>query len=336
MLSPGYNGVGSANPGSRGEAQERSLHTIRADAHRDAHRRRRLSRAQCRDSRGRAQGDRRLRRRDRRVPGRVARCARGLACRADDRIDARDPASRRNDPRELADQPLQARRRGAAGPRRAREASPRRADRDRRGGHARRREPALPGRRQRDRRSEDDRQRSRRHRRDVRVRHRAAHRHRGDRPAAHDRGEPQPDPRGRGDGPHGGLDRAALGGRRRRRRDPDPGDPVRHRRGLPADPPPSRARPVLLDRRRGRGRDAQGGDDAGRRDGLGRRVRPSPAGRNRVRARARDREPHRLRDPRHGARPRAAWWHSDRVRPGAGDEARARRDHRGARRASGG
>ena len=117
---------------------------------------------------------------------------------------------------------------------------------------------------QRGRRPQDDRQRSRRHRRHVRVRHRAAHRHRGDRPAAHDRREPQPDPRGRGDGPDRGLDRAALGRRRRRRRDPDPGDPVRHRRGVPADPPASRARPVLLDRRRGRGRDAEGGNDAGR------------------------------------------------------------------------
>ena len=37
--------------------------------------------------------------------------------------------------------------------------------------------------------------------------------------------------------------------------------PVRHRRGLPADRPPPRARALLLDRRGGRGRHAQGGDD---------------------------------------------------------------------------
>ena len=52
------------------------------------------------------------------------------------------------------------------------------------------------------------------HRCDVRLRHRAARRHRGDRPPAHDRREPQPDPGRRGDGPQRGLDRAALGHRR--------------------------------------------------------------------------------------------------------------------------
>ena len=35
--------------------------------------------------------------------------------RADDRVDARDPAPRRDDPRQLADEPLQARRRRASG-----------------------------------------------------------------------------------------------------------------------------------------------------------------------------------------------------------------------------
>ncbi len=62
----------------------------------------------------------------------------------------------------------------------------------------------------RDRRAEDDRQRSRRDRRDVRLRHGAARRERGDRPPAHDGREPQPDPGGRGDGPARRLDRAAL------------------------------------------------------------------------------------------------------------------------------
>ena len=47
-------------------------------------------------------------------------------------------------------------------------------------------------------------------------------------------GVPQPDPDRRGDGPARRLDRAALRDRRRRGRDPDPGDPVRHRGGLRA------------------------------------------------------------------------------------------------------
>ena len=149
-------------------------------------------------------------------------------------------------------------------------------------------------------------------RRHVRIRHRAARRHRGDRPPAHDRREPQPDPGRRGDGPQRRVDRAALRDRRRRRRDPDPGDPVRHRGGVPADPPPPRARALLLDRGRGRGRDAQGGDDGRCRQ---RRAWTSSAiprlGRDRLRARAGDRAAHRLRDPRHGARPRPARRHAD-------------------------
>ena len=131
------------------------------------------------------------------------------------------------------------------------------------------------------------------------------------------------------------LDRAALGHRRRRRRDPDPRDPVRHRRGVPADPPAPRAWAILLDRRRRRGRDAR------------RRGRWSssqtgestssviPGWRDRVRARARDRGPDRLRDAGHRARPRAARRHADRVRPGAGDPARAGRDRRSPRGAWG-
>ena len=67
-----------------------------------------------------------------------------------------------------------------------------RADRDRWRGHARRRPSAPPGWRERDRRAEDDRQRPRRHGCHLRVRHRAADRHRGDRPAAHDGRESPP------------------------------------------------------------------------------------------------------------------------------------------------
>ena len=91
--------------------------------------------------------------------------------------------------------------------------------------------PRRP-RRHRRRRAEDDRQRPRRHRRHVRLRHRAPGRDRRDRPPAHDGRVPPPGDGGRGDGPPRRLDRAALGARRRRRRDPDPRAAVRHRRGL--------------------------------------------------------------------------------------------------------
>ena len=106
---------------------------------------------------------------------------------------------------------------------------------------------------------------------------------------------------------------------RRRRRDPDPGDPVRHRRGVPADPPATCARPVLLDRGRGRGRDAQGGDDDGsqtgavdefghpRLGGIGYALEREIEGRTG------------LRDARHRARARPARRHPDRVRPRARD-----------------
>jgi ATP-dependent phosphofructokinase / diphosphate-dependent phosphofructokinase len=54
--------------------------------------------------------------------------------------------------------------------------------------------------------------------------------------------------------------------------------------------------------------------------------RPSPAGRDRRPPRAGDRETHRVRDPGHGARPRAAWGNSDCIRPRARDQAGPRRD----------
>ena len=115
------------------------------------------------------------------------------------------------------------------------EPAPRRADRDRRRGHARRGRPAaLRPRPAGARRAQDDRQRPRRHRHDLRLRHRRAGGHRRDRPPAHHGREPQPRDGGGGDGPPRRLDRPALRPGRRRRRDPDPRAPVRHRRGLPA------------------------------------------------------------------------------------------------------
>ena len=137
-------------------------------------------------------------------------------------------------------------------------ASPRRADRDRRRGHARRAAKLFDAGRERRGRAEDDRQRPRRHRHDVRLRHRGADRDRRDRPPAHHGRVPQPRHDRRGDGPPRGLDRAALGPRRRRRRDPrSPSSRSTSTRSARADRAAPRARPPLLDRRRRRGRAAR-------------------------------------------------------------------------------
>ena len=84
----------------------------------------------------------------------------------------------------------------------------RRADPDRRRGHADRRALAVRGERPRGRRAEDHRQRHRLHRRDFRPRHRAAGRHRGHRPAAQHRGIASAGDARRGDGPPRRVDRA--------------------------------------------------------------------------------------------------------------------------------
>ena len=68
-------------------------------------------RAERRDPGDRAQGDRHPRTRDRRLSRRLARAPRRRPRAADARVDARDPAPRRDDPRHLAHQSLQARRR---------------------------------------------------------------------------------------------------------------------------------------------------------------------------------------------------------------------------------
>ena len=129
----------------------------------------------------------------------------------------------------------------------------RRADRDRRRGHARRRHQAGraggPGRR----RAEDDRQRPRRHRLHLRLRHGREHRHGGHRPAAHHGGKPPPGADRRGHGPARRLDRAARGAGRRRERHPHPGAAVRHRAGLRLREAPVPDQ-VLADRGRLRGR----------------------------------------------------------------------------------
>ena len=71
-------------------------------------------------------------------------------------------------------------------------------------GHARRRRQAESARRTDHRGPQDDRQRPARDGLHVRVQHRGHHRHRGDRPAAYDGGEPPPGVDRRSDGRHSG------------------------------------------------------------------------------------------------------------------------------------
>ena len=104
---------------------------------------------------------------------------------------------------------------------------------------------------------------------------------------------------------------------------------------VPPDPPPPLARPLLLDRRRGRGRDAQGGHDRG-----GRAASKDEFGHERLGGIGQllEREierAHRLRDARHRARPHPARRHADRLRPRARHPPRPRRDRRRARAALG-
>ena len=70
--------------------------------------------------------------------------------------------------------------------------------------------------------AQDDRQRHRRHRHDVRLQHRRADRHRRHRPAAHHRREPRPGDGRRGDGPPQRVDRHLCRHRRRGHGDPHP------------------------------------------------------------------------------------------------------------------
>ena len=97
------------------------------------------------------------------------------------------------------------------------------------------------------RRPQDDRQRPRRHLRDLRLRDRGGHRHRRHRQAALHGGEPRARDGGRGHGPLLRMDRAARRRRRLRRRDPDPRDPLRPREGLPEGHAARAGRPPLLD-----------------------------------------------------------------------------------------
>ena len=103
---------------------ERSIATSAAtdesdgtDAHRSAHRRRRLPGPERGDPRRRPQGRRRLRPRVRRLPRRLEGAAGERHDAARRPRGARHPAARRHDPRLVAHQPVQGRRRRRAGSR---------------------------------------------------------------------------------------------------------------------------------------------------------------------------------------------------------------------------
>ena len=135
-------------------------------------------------------------------------------------------------------------------------------------------------------------------------------------------------------GRHTGWIATHAGYRRRCDRCAHPRDPVRHRRAVRSAHPTPRPRAVRLDRRRRRRRrtDARNPRDGG--EGL-RPIRTRRARRGRNAHRPRDRRSDRFRDARRPARPRPARRHPDRVRPGALDTFRRRRDRRRARRQRG-
>ena len=103
-------------------------------------------------------------------------------------------------------------------------------------------------------------------------------------------------------GRHAGHIAAWAGHRRRRHDHADPRAALRRGGGVRGDPPPAhRGQAAGVDRRDLRGRHAQGGHD-GAPVGRARRLRPRPPRRHRHAPGRADRGPHRLRDPRHHAR----------------------------------
>ena len=188
------------NPVER-ELRVGSIPTFGIREGRNAHRRGRLPRPQCRHPR---RGPALVLARERRGrdPRGLARARRRQVRAARATRDLRAAAPRRHRARHLTHEPVQdrGRRRG-----RARElpaGGPRRARRDRRRRHpgsrrAIERRARLPGRGC----AEDDRQRPLRDRLHLRLRHRGLHLHRGDRPAPHHRRVAQPRDGRRGDGP---------------------------------------------------------------------------------------------------------------------------------------
>ncbi len=221
----------------------------------------------------------------------------------------------------LAHQPRQDRGRHRAHRGEPHEAGHRRAHRDRRRGHPRCRDHADRARLPRRRRPQDDRQRPVRHRLHLRLRHRGQHRHRGDRPAAHDGRVAPPHPHLRGHGPARRLDRAALRHGRRRQRHPHPrGERSTSTRSSAGSSRASR-RPTRRSSSSPRVPCPTDGDLITK-DAVARLVRPRQALRHRRLAGPAGRGAHRPRGPHHGARPHPARRHADGVRPRAGHPVR--------------
>ena len=161
--------------------------------------------------------------------------------------------------------------------------------------------------------SQDDRQRPRRDRLHLRLRHRGQHRHRSHRPAAHDGRKPPPGADLRGHGPSRRVDRAVQRDRRRRQRHPDPGaarststrSPTTSARFATTATPRSSWSRKVPSRRKGRSRSRA----------EPRRLRPCPPGRHRAAAGAGARRAHRPRGARHRARSHPARRIAHRVRP---------------------
>ena len=129
-----------ADPLSQGRGRVAPAGIVGPRAIRSPHRRRRLPGSQRGHPRRGPQGRRRVRPRVRRLPRRLARPDRERVAPARGARGARDPAARRHDPRLVADEPVQGGRGGRADHGEPRARGHRRPDRDRRRGHARRRE----------------------------------------------------------------------------------------------------------------------------------------------------------------------------------------------------
>ena len=153
----------------------------------------------------------------------------------------------------------------------------------------------------------------------LRLRHRGADLRRRHRPPAHDRGEPRPRDGRRGHGSPRRPHRAWAGHRRWRHDHPHPRAAASTsrrcaRRSATGTPRRKRLASIVVVAEGATPKEGTMELQSGEVDAFG-HVRLGGIGMARGRA---DRGPHRLRDPRHHPRPRAARRHADRVRPGAG------------------
>ena len=317
--------------GCRGGPAREDVDVQEAPANRHLDRRGRLPRAQRRHPRGR-QGSHRWRPGGHRHRGRLSRAHREPPSQAHLRGRQRHPHSRRDDPRLV--QQGQSRRLSRPGGRpvgRPRHPGPRPADlppapprrrrRHRRRRHDERgRRPGQEGPGDR-RRAQDHRQRPVGDRGHVRSRHGRHDGGRGPGQGPHHRLQPPPGDGGRADGPLRRLAGAARGRRRRGRRDPHPGDPVRPRQGDGPVREPQQEGQGLHDRRGRGGRRARRRRSVRRPRGRDLAGPGPPRRRGEVRGRGSP-EAQRPGQSVHRPRPRPARRHAHAVRPPAGHAVR--------------